>query len=68
MHMTVNGEDMPYHEFMVFITADGDTSCSEYISFSNGKDDNSIDLSFDWDDDEAITFDDSDEATSFGNN
>ncbi len=68
LHMTVNGEDMPYHEFMVYITAKGDTSCNEYISFTDEVDDDAS-LSFDnYDNDIDFDFNIDDNSVSYDNN
>ncbi|MCR4795959.1 MAG: hypothetical protein K5898_12490 [Ruminococcus sp.] len=64
MHMTVNDEDVPYNDFKIYLTAKGDETCSEYISFDLKGDDDDDDWSFDWDDEDddniKITFGDED--------
>ena len=68
LHMTVNEEDVPYHEFMVYITAKGDTSCNEYISFTDEVDDDAS-LSFDnYDDDIDFDFNIDENSVSYDNN
>ena len=80
MKMTVNDEEVPYHELMVYLTAKGDASCSEYIEFKlKGDDDADFSFTFDdwdWDDEDSddddwsFSFDDSDNETeeNEGNN
>lgn len=72
-HMTFNGEDISNTNFMLYITAKGDTSCDEYISFElkNGDDDDDWSSDWDWDDwddDSDWNWDDEDEITEEENN
>lgn len=75
--MTVNDEEVPYNEFRVYITAKGDESCSECISFKlQGDDDADWTFTFDdWDDledsdedDWSFSFGDSEDEDTEDNN
>jgi hypothetical protein len=53
-HMTVNGEDYPYDEDMIYLKAEGQDSCFGYIYIEEGEGSDD-DWGFSWDDDDDTT-------------